>query len=56
VISEIASLADELVAIRFLQEPLEAALLGLAEGDVGLADLSATTERSALAAYENLAT
>ncbi len=53
--SEISALADELVALRFQQEPLEAALLGLVEGDVGLADLSATFEGETLAEYERLA-
>jgi uncharacterized protein (DUF885 family) len=52
--SDISALADELVAIRFKEEPLEAALLGLVEGDVGLADLSAATERETLAAYERV--
>jgi uncharacterized protein (DUF885 family) len=53
--SEISALADKLVALRFKQEPLEAALLGLIEGDVGLADLSASFEGEALAAYESIA-
>jgi uncharacterized protein (DUF885 family) len=53
--SEISALADTLVALRFKQEPLEAALLGLPEGDVGLADLSAAFESETLAAYEGIA-
>lgn len=52
--SEISALADTLVALRFKQEPLEAALLGLVEGDVGLADLSATFENETLTAYEGI--
>jgi uncharacterized protein (DUF885 family) len=52
--SEISALADTLVALRFKQEPLEAALLGLVEGDVGLADLSASFESATLAAYESI--
>ena len=52
---EISALADTLVALRFKQEPLEAALLGLTEGDVGLADLSASFESETLAAYEIIA-
>jgi uncharacterized protein (DUF885 family) len=52
---EVSALADQLVAIRFKEEPLDAALLGLAEGDVGLADLSRTSEESALSAYEKVA-
>jgi uncharacterized protein (DUF885 family) len=52
--SEISALADTLVALRFKQEPLEAALLGLPEGDVGLADLSAAFESETLAAYEGI--
>ncbi len=38
-------LADRLVATRFRQEPLEAALLGLTDGAGELADLSAETQR-----------
>jgi uncharacterized protein (DUF885 family) len=52
--SDISALADELVAIRFREEPLEAALLGLAEGNVGLADLSAAAESESLSAYERV--
>ncbi|MGC2486288.1 MAG: DUF885 domain-containing protein [Acidimicrobiales bacterium] len=52
---EVSALADELVAIRFTEEPLEAALLGLSEGNVGLADLSAAAENEARAAYEDVA-
>jgi len=47
-------LADTLVALRFKQEPLEAALLGLFEGDTGLADLSAPFESETLRAYEGI--
>ncbi|MGP8010096.1 MAG: DUF885 domain-containing protein [Acidimicrobiales bacterium] len=53
--SDITALADEIVALRFKEEPLEAALLGLPEGDVGLADLSAASEGEALAEYETIA-
>jgi uncharacterized protein (DUF885 family) len=52
---DISALADELVAIRFKEEPLEVALLGLVEGDIGLADLSARTEGEVLAAYKRIA-
>jgi uncharacterized protein (DUF885 family) len=53
--SDITALADEIVALRFKEEPLEAALLGLVEGDVGLADLSRASEDETLAAYERIA-
>ncbi|MGB7103008.1 MAG: DUF885 domain-containing protein [Acidimicrobiales bacterium] len=53
--SDITALADEIVALRFKEEPLEVALLGLPEGDVGLADLSAASEGEALAEYETIA-
>jgi uncharacterized protein (DUF885 family) len=51
----IRSLADQLVATRFQEEPLEAALLGLPDGDVTLGDLSREAEDALLAAYSSLA-
>jgi len=53
--AEVSALADELVAVRFEEEPLEAALLGLIEGEVGLADLSSDAEARARAAYARIA-
>jgi len=52
----IRSLADQLVAIRLQEEPLEAALLGLPDGDAALGDLSRDTEDALLGAYSSLAT
>ncbi len=51
----IASLADQLVATRFREEPLEAALLGLPDGDAALGDLSREAEAAFLVAYTELA-
>ncbi|HEY5112204.1 MAG TPA: DUF885 domain-containing protein [Acidimicrobiales bacterium] len=51
----IGSLADQLVAIRFQEEPLRAALLGLPDGDLALGDLSRNAEVALLAAYSSLA-
>lgn len=53
--SDIESLADRLVSSRFQQEPLEAALLGLPEGDVGLADLSASAQGALVDAFGTVA-
>jgi uncharacterized protein (DUF885 family) len=52
----IRSLADQLVAIRLQEEPLEAALLGLSGGDAALGDLSRDAEDALLGAYSSLAT
>jgi uncharacterized protein (DUF885 family) len=52
----IRSLADQLVTIRLQEEPLEAALLGLPDGDVALGDLSCDAEDALLGAYTSLAT
>jgi len=51
----IRSLADQLVAIRFQEEPLKAALLGLPDGDIALGDLSRDAEDAFLVAYSSLA-
>lgn len=53
--NDIKSLADRLVSTRFQQEPFEAALLGLPEGDVGLADLSASAEGALVDAFGTIA-
>lgn len=53
--NDIKSLADRLVSARFQQEPLEAAMLGLPEGDVGLADLSTSAEGALVDAYGTIA-
>jgi len=52
---DIEQLADQLVAARFKQEPLEAALLGLPEGDVGLADLTRHTEEELTEIFASIA-
>ncbi len=49
------TLADQIVAARFLEEPLEAALLGLSEGGEGLADLSSAHEERLRATYAEIA-
>ncbi len=49
------SLADEMVAMRFHQEPLEAALLGIDEGSSGLAPLSREQEDAIIASYQGFA-
>ena len=48
-------LADRLVATRFREEPLEAALLGLPDGAGQLADLAATTQRELVDSYGSVA-
>ncbi len=53
--TDIERLADQLVAARFKQDPLDAALLGLPEGDVGLADLTRETEEELTDTYATLA-
>jgi uncharacterized protein (DUF885 family) len=52
---DIEHLADRLVAARFRQDPLEAALLGLAEGSQGLADLTEPAQRDLVATYTAIA-
>jgi uncharacterized protein (DUF885 family) len=51
----IADLADQLVAARFRQEPLEAALLGLPDRRGELADLSASAQADLMATFSSLA-
>jgi uncharacterized protein (DUF885 family) len=53
--SAIEHLADQLVAARFRQEPLEAALLGLPTRRGELADLSSSTEVELAQTYTSLA-
>ena len=52
---DIDKLADQIVAARFLEEPLEAALLGLAEGARGLADLSSAHQERLRSTYSDIA-
>ncbi len=52
---DLNTLANEMVALRFRQEPLEAALLGIEEGSSGLAPLSRTEEDAAIVSYHGFA-
>jgi uncharacterized protein (DUF885 family) len=52
---DLNTLANEMVALRFRQEPLEAALLGIEEGSFGLAPLSRTEEDAAIVSYHGFA-
>jgi len=51
----LTALADEMVALRFQQEPLEAALLGIEEGSSGLAPLTRATEVATIEHYRAFA-
>ncbi|HVB70602.1 MAG TPA: DUF885 domain-containing protein [Acidimicrobiales bacterium] len=51
----IEDLADQLIAARFRQEPLEAALLGLPARRGELADLSSSAQADLMATYSSLA-
>ncbi|MDE3064394.1 MAG: DUF885 family protein, partial [Acidobacteriota bacterium] len=53
--SDVARLADRIVAARFAQEPLEAALLGLDHAGAGLADLTEANEHHLAATFELIA-
>jgi len=53
---DVTALADQLVALRFEQEPLEAAMLGLAPGSSGLGDASRASEDRFIGAYRAIAT
>jgi uncharacterized protein (DUF885 family) len=53
--SDVAHLADRIVATSFLREPLEAALLGPSEGSSGLADLTAAHEQELSATHALIA-
>jgi uncharacterized protein (DUF885 family) len=52
---DIKALADQLVATRFEQEPLEAAMLGIEEGSAGLGDSSRTAEDYFITKYRAIA-
>ena len=52
---DIEALADELVAVRFEQEPLEAAMLGLDDGSTGLGDLSRVADDHFVDRYRSIA-
>jgi uncharacterized protein (DUF885 family) len=51
---DVTALADQLVALRFEQEPLEAAMLGLVEGSSGLGDPSRASEDQFIDAYRHI--
>lgn len=51
----LTALADEMVALRFQQEPLEAALLGIEEGSSGLAQLTRADEDATIERYRAFA-
>ncbi len=53
---DVTALADQLVALRFEQEPLEAAMLGLDQGSSGLGDASRASEDRFIGAYGAIAT
>jgi uncharacterized protein (DUF885 family) len=52
---DIEALADELVAVRFEQEPLEAAMLGLDDGPAGLGDVSKVADDRFVDRYRSIA-
>src|ERR1035437_10347903 len=52
---DIGALADRLVALRFEQDPLEAAMLGLDENSPGLGDASREANDRFIRAYSGIA-